>query len=210
MKDRPWWEEYKVDVPEGKAGKWEVSKFTVSEEEANHSNAMASFSFSCRGQLIFPGTYTKLTRGGTIVMSDTPSEIRDHISPISHAKGNVLIAGLGLGMVANACLCKPEVERVTVIELSPDVISLVAGHYVKKFGSKFEVVQADINEWKPPKGVRYGAVWIDIWDEISLDHLAQMSTLKKKFSRCAEWKGCWREETLKAQQRREKRNPYGW
>lgn len=204
----PYWQKHKVDIPEGTEGRYRVEKFTVSEEEASFQNARSTFSFTDRGMNIHPGTYTRLMRGGTIVMSDTPSEIRDHMAPIHHARGNVLIAGLGIGMVTSACLAKPEVDKVTVVDISPEVIHLVGDHLKGIHGDRLEIVEADIMAWKPPKGARYDVAWFDIWDDICTDNLDQMATLNRRFARRTDWKGCWKEEELKYHKRRERRS--GW
>lgn len=106
------WEKYKVDVPEGQAGDYTIARFTVSKEEEEYGKLRAVISF--RGRYVSAGTYTKLVRGDTILMSDTRDEIRDAYSIILHARGNVLINGLGLGMVARGCLINPDVHSVKV------------------------------------------------------------------------------------------------
>lgn len=177
----------RVTVPEGSQGRWVIQRFTVSSEQAKFDALRGMF----RGGRYTPeGTYTRLMRGATTVMSDTPDEMRDHYFPVRHAKGHVLINGLGLGMVLGAVLKKPDVERVTVVEVDPDVIALVAPHYAC---DRLEVIQADAYVYQPPKGVRYGAVWHDIWDNICADSLPQMTTLKRKYGRRADWQGCWGE-----------------
>jgi predicted membrane-bound spermidine synthase len=143
-------------------------------------------------------------------MSDTPSEIRDHRGAIYNARGHVLIFGLGIGMVAKAILDKPEVTKVTVVDLSPDVIKLVGPTLLAKYGDKLEIIEADALTWKPPKGVRYGAVWADIWDEISEDNLKEMSTFNRRYGRLSDWHGNWGESIAKAQRARNKRPLYGW
>src|SRR5258708_655534 len=130
------WKDYKVNVPEGKSGVWQVEKFTVSAEDEKLERLRAMISFSSRGRFVPAGTYTALKRNGEIIMSDTPDEIRDHYDAIYEAKGHVLINGLGLGVYLQAVLNKPEVEHVTVIELSDDVLKLVAPHYQAKYGDR--------------------------------------------------------------------------
>jgi len=186
-----------VDVPCGTDGKWRIEKMTVDRD----GSAMSFITGHGRG--VPPGEYTALYRGGdpsakssfsrgVLVMSDTPDELRDHIEPVNKAKGgHVLIAGLGIGCVLQAVLDKPEVERATVIEKAPEVIRLVGPHYKKRYGDRLEIVEADIFEWQPPKGVRYSVAWFDIWDDICSDNLDAMTKLKRKFARRAEWKGCW-------------------
>jgi hypothetical protein len=43
------------------------------------------------------------------------------------------------------------------------------------------------------KGERYGMVWHDIWDSFCGDNLPEMTRLKRKYGRRADWQGCWGE-----------------
>ena len=192
----------KVDVPEGVSGKWAVQRFTVSKEEAQFANLRAAISSGGRAREIDPGTYTKLIYGSEIIMSDVPAEVRDHYEPVRKATGHCLVNGLGLGMVANAMLQKPEVFSVTVIEIDPDVIKLVSLHYKNKFGDKISIIEADALTWSPPKGERYGAVWHDIWPNICADNLETMKVLHKKYGRRTEWQGSWCRAECEYQNRR--------
>jgi hypothetical protein len=171
-------------IPEGKSGDWTIEKFTV------EPNVFQGF----RPRFVPPGEYLRLKRRGTVVMSDTPDEIRDHRYAISEAKGHVLIAGLGIGMVAKACLDKPEVTKVTVVEKSEDVIALTGPTLMAMYGDRLEIVHADIFEYKAPKGVTYGMAWFDIWDDICVDNLPEMQKLHRKFGKNAAWKGSWARE----------------
>ena len=143
-----------------------------------------------RRREVAPGTYTRLVheRRG-VVMSDTPAERRDHVEFVVRAKGHVLINGLGLGMCLAAVLARPEVVRATVVEADPDVVALVGPHYAGD--PRVEIVRADAYEYRPPKGVRYGAVWHDIWDTITSENLPGMTRLHRKYGRRAEWQGSW-------------------
>lgn len=189
----------KVTVPEGKSGNWHIERFEVDQHGA--------FMESLTGRPIRPGVYTRLMHGRTVVMSDTPAEMRDHYAAVRAASGVVLINGLGLGMVANACLAKPSVDRVIVIELSPDVISLVAPHYAEIYGARFEVVNASAFDYKPTEPA-YGAVWHDIWNDLCADNLPEMTRLKRKYARRANWQGCWGEHEIRAYARRQRRAWY--
>ena len=192
----------KVDVPIGKSGEWEISRFRVDESDVALHNLRAMVKPGCR--TISPGVYTKLTRSGCIVMSDTPAELSDHWEPARRAKdnmmdqpldyhvaNNILINGLGLGVVAQSVLDEPTVDHVTVIEKSSDVIALVGLHYTRKYGDKLTIVCADALEWKPPKGQRYRVVWHDIWDDICADNLPEMHRLHRKYGKRCDWQGSW-------------------
>jgi len=166
-------------VPEGKSGDWKVEKFTVSEEEARFNNARAMFSFSSRGRFIEAGEYTRLMKENTVVMSDTPAELDDHRWFISHAHGNVLINGLGLGVVVQGLLVNNhKVERIVVNEISKDVIDLVAPNFQYE---RLTINHADAFTWKPSNGIRFNAVWHDIWNYICETNLKDMKRLHKRY-----------------------------
>jgi len=202
-----YYDSYKVDVPEGKSGAWEVKRFEISEKESE----MASLRAMCNGSRghVAPGSYTRLTRNGNVIMSDTRDEIRDHMGCIRVARGEVLIHGLGIGMVLQAVAHKDEVTHVTVIERSDDVIKLVWPHYQQRFDDKVSLIQADTMEWKPPKGKRWDVVWFDIWDYMCVDNLNEMATLHRRYGRRATWKGSWGREYILRQRQKSTRH-YGW
>jgi hypothetical protein len=178
----------RADLPEGRSGAWAVEKFSVTEDDIKIHNLRCMFQPGMGGRGLTPGNYTKLTRHGNIIMSDTPAEMRDLWPLYSPARGFVLINGLGLGMAVKAVLSKPEVEHVTVIERSPDVLALVAPHYRSK---RCDIIEADAFAWQPSKGSRYSAVWHDIWDDICTDNLEGMKRLHRKYGRRADWQGSW-------------------
>jgi len=192
-----WHEKYKVDVPEGRSGKWSIERVEVSQKDSEAAGLRAMFQAGERGRLP-PGTYTQLHRGRALIMSDTPDEIRDHLDPMRRAKGDVLIAGLGIGMVLHGVAQREDVDSVTVIEKSEDVIALVREHYeAKPYGHKITIIQADIFDWKPPKGQTWDYAWFDIWDVLCVDNLKEMTKLHRKFARRAEKKGSWGKEFLR-------------
>lgn len=183
----------KVDVPEGESGDWKIERFTVTDDDISIHNIRCSFKAGMGGRTMKAGTYTKLTRNGRTIMSDTPAEINDHTYFLPRAKDHVLVNGLGLGWIVEALLRKKEVKTITVIEKSEDVINLVKQHYYDKCPKDkyLIIVHADAFEYKPQKGQRYGAVWHDIWDNICGDNLEDMKKLHRKYGRRTDWQGSW-------------------
>ena len=184
---------FETDIPEGQSGQWKVERFTVSQEEAKSYNLVAQIQ-AMQGRPfrpIEPGNYVRLKRGEQVVMTNTPSELEDLEFWPSKVTGQVLINGLGLGIVAEMALQKPEVVCVTVIEIDKDVIKLVYPYLQKKYGDKIEFHWADAFGWNPPRGVRYNVVWHDIWDNICSDNLEGMKKLKRKYAKRADWQGVW-------------------
>jgi len=190
----------KVDLPEMKQGAWKIDHFTVTGKEFQSFN---------RGRYVPPGTYTRLTRGGTLVMSDTPDEMRDHLPIVQHAIGSVLINGLGLGMVLKNILLKDIVTDVTIVEIDRDLIGMVGPYYLFK-DSRVSIVCADALTFKPPKGKRYNAVWHDIWDDICIDNLEEMKYLHRKYGRRTDWQGSWCRGICEQQMKKEQKMFGGW
>lgn len=182
---------YKCEIPPGEKGVWKVRKFVVTEEDEKYERMRSIWSFGSRGRYVPAGNYTKLMRGGALVMSDTPDELSDSFPLLYNASGDVLINGLGLGITVDLTFMVPDVETITVIEIEEDVIELVGLHLLKKYGTRLSIIQADALTWKAPKGKRYGAVWHDIWDAICSDNLPEMHTLHRKYGRRADWQGSW-------------------
>ena len=180
-----------VSLMPGTKGSWTIKQMVKEESFMDTIELMKT------GRYVPPGKYTMLYRDRTLVMSDTPDEKRDHMDFVRKAQGNILIAGLGLGMVLQACLLKPEVTQVTVIEISQDLIDLVKPHYDRMFPcGKFAVICADIFDWKPPKNERYNCAWFDIWDDLCPDSLSEMAKLHRKFGKRVDWQGSWGKEFI--------------
>jgi len=177
-----------VKVPDGQSGVWSVETFVVDEEGARLANLRAAFR---SGRYINTGTYKRLCRGSVIVMSNTPAEISDHLGFIWKAQKveNVLINGLGLGVALSEILKSSVVKRVDVVEISEDVIKLVAPTF--QSDKRVNIIHADAFEYKPESGVRYGAVWHDVWDYITWDNLEGMKKLHRKYGRRCDWQGSW-------------------
>lgn len=191
-----------VAVPEGAKGPWTISKFVV------EKNCLENLRLALDGRAAMPGEYTKLTcKGRGVVMSDTTAERRDHYPFVTAAKGHCLINGLGLGMCLAAALKKDEVDFVTVVEIDQDVIDLVWPTYK---GLRCEVVRSSAFDYQPPKGVRYGAVWHDIWDNICQDNFEEMKRLHRKYGRRTDWQGSWGRPQIERMNREERRNPWRW
>lgn len=192
----------KVNIPEGESGPWRVEKFTVNAEEAAAYNLRCAINWPRMSNMsIEPGSYTKLTCNGETVMSDTPFEMRSHRVFVERAEGRVLIAGLGLGMVTAAVALKPNVTQVTVLEISTDVIELVAPH-LPHLEDKVIVLYRDAFSWNPGRmrssnwqkdenGHYFECCWHDIWNHISADNLPEMHKLTRRYCHWTKWQGCW-------------------
>lgn len=84
-----------------------------------------------------------------IWMSVTPHEINTMKDAVKNAHGKVVTLGLGLGYYVYMVLLKEDVEKITVIERDPKVISLFKKHLLPFFPhqEKINIVEADAIEY---------------------------------------------------------------
>lgn len=193
-----------VDLPEGQIGDWAVERFTVEAADA----ALYNISAAASGRRTMrPGVYTRLRRGSTVVMSDTHAERRDHAPVVLRASGDVLVTGLGIGMVTAALLARPAVRRVAVVERSAEVLTLVGPTLAARYPGRLDLYHADAYDWRPPAGARWDLAWHDIWDDISVTNLREMTRLRRRFARRvpAGHQFCWAEDDCRAHGRRDRR-----
>lgn len=180
-----------------------VSHMTVSE----HESRMSAF----HGGLAYcpEGTYAVLSIRGRTVMSDTRMERLTNSTAVREARGNVLIAGFGLGMILTAILKKPNVSHVTVVEVNADVLAAVQPQIERFVGernaAKLTTHVADIHQWRPAaSGRQFDTIYFDIWTDISTDQLDEMTTLRRTFARylrAGGWAGCWKQDHLRSLKR---------
>jgi len=151
-----------LEIPEGESGDYRISRFVITEEKAERYNFRNAIRFQS-GRDVRPGEYTALHHKGSLLMSDTDAERLDHFDFYRNCFGEVLITGLGLGLITAACASKSRVHGVTVIEKAQEVIDLVAPTLLSQF-KDLTIVHADAFTWKPNgTSSRFNAVWHDIW-----------------------------------------------
>lgn len=126
--------------------------------------------------------FPAILENGIEWMTITPNEVETMREPIAKSRGKVLTLGLGLGYFAFHASEKPEVERVTVVERSRDVIEIFKTYLLPQFphADKIEIVEADaflyMQKELPRRGFDY--VFADLWHDAS-DGLEMYRKLKK-------------------------------
>lgn len=148
------------------------------------------------------GEYVSLTYNGRCIMSNTPMECRTNAHFVTWAHGDVLIGGLGMGMIVVSIQDKPDVKSITIVEKCQDVISLMENQPNIKFSDKVKIICGDVFAWKPPKGQKFDCIYMDIWPYINEDvYREEMVPLKRKYAHYLKPKGespdrfntCWAE-----------------
>ncbi len=142
-------------------------------------------------------------KGNRCIMSNTPMEEHTNKEFIEKAHGDVLIAGLGIGMIILPLQDKENVKSITIIEKSKDIIDMIASQI--KFYDNVSIINDDIFTYKPINR-KYDCIYIDIWNYINSDiYNEEMKPLKNKYRRYLKLKkespnrfiSCWAEKQAK-------------
>jgi len=134
----------KVNIPEGSSGDFRIEKIKTDHYCGSDEPL---------------DTYTVLFNPHHNIMQDTTREYREHEEFLDDAYGDILVAGLGLGMIHQSLIDNPNVNSVTIIEKYQEVIDLVWEHCPKD--ENFRLVHADIYEWTPDS--KWDVGWFDSW-----------------------------------------------
>lgn len=164
----------------GRPGSFYIQHRVCTEQDSRLSALGGGLSY------VPPGTYCGLKRASKyneswdeIWMSDTRMERISNRTALAEATGDVLIVGLGLGMLPVALCKKKEVRMVTVLELEPDVIRLVEPHIRHP---KLRVILADGTQ-PPLHGRHFDYTWLDIWPNICSDNWTSMKPMLAAYRR---------------------------
>lgn len=190
-------------LKERKGKDFEITRRIASKKDVEHEKMSAMFSGTSGDFYDFKeGTYTRLIEKGclgNIVMSDTPMEIRTNMDFLYQAHGNILIGGLGLGIILKILEKMDNIKSVTVIEKNQEIIDLVLDQL--NLPDNFKVIQSDIFEYKPTE--KFDTIYFDIWTNICGDNWDEMKKLRKQFKPSLDltkkdwWIGSWRQEDCK-------------
>lgn len=108
---------------------------------------------------------------GRIWMTVTPNEIETMKTPIERAHGNVLTFGLGLGYYAYMVSQKSEVDHVTIVDCSEEIISLFTTYLLPQFPNKekINIIHSDAFEYAKTHYActTYDYVFTDLWHDVS-------------------------------------------
>lgn len=204
---KPW--EGVVKIPAGKVGDYEIMHFTRPAGEVERANLRTAF---CGGQadppLVFDHEtkWHRLSYSGGTWMTDLPIEQIQHdkeLEPVLRDGGSVLVGGLGVGYAANVLAACELIERIVIVEISPEVISLVGPHLIDPEG-KIEIVNADLFEFlkKNNEDTQEQFDWgfYDIWQSDSEGTFHQTVCPLRDLSQ--DWIGeviCWNENVMRGQ-----------
>ena len=154
-------------IPDGESGDYKVEQCTTTTGEPSWLNYVNYRNISEGDYTVL---YRKFGESWLNIMQDTQQEYGEHDWLVERMSGDVLLGGLGIGMIHIPLLDSDDVTSVTIVEKEQDVIDLVWEHCARD--ERFSIVHADINTWTPPEEVdedgnpietRWDVVWMDTW-----------------------------------------------
>lgn len=164
-----------IKLPDGAKGKWTF--------ETHVCKAYEAFVYDdpliCDDGRILPriGFFDKaypfpaVLENGREWMTLMPNETNTTKNAVNLSEGKVLTYGLGLGYFAYMASIKDNVESVTVVERSRDVIELFRNYILPQFShpEKIVIVESDAFEFaeKEMQKGGYNTVFTDIWHDPS-------------------------------------------
>lgn len=152
-----------------------MSSGNVSVDIMNYTTKTIGFMESISG--IKKEKYARLKINGSCMMSETPMEHRTNYRFILNAYGDILIGGLGIGMIILPIQDSPNVKSITVIEKNLDVIKCI--QHQLPFNDKVKIINEDVFDYKPER--KYDCIYMDIWAYVNKDIYEEMKKLKRKY-----------------------------
>jgi hypothetical protein len=160
-KNKPWWHEYKSDIPAKEEGMWKIRRGKAAPVSRDFPPTRKTPADEVHTALMNYVDYEWKT-----VMADSVIEIADNLPFVSKAYGKVLITGLGLGIVPHMLMEKPNVDEILIVEKTPEVVDMVAPYLPN---GDITVVLSDAFTYTPRQ--KFDCAWHDIWTTIG-DYMA--------------------------------------
>jgi hypothetical protein len=116
-------------------------------------------------------SFPAILENGNEWMTLTPVDLDTCEDAIREARGKVVTFGLGLGYYAYMAAMKENVESVTVVELSEDVIRLFKKHILPQMPCRDKIKIVNMDAFKYAEeimpGEEYDLAFVDTWRDAS-------------------------------------------
>lgn len=181
-----------ISIPNKKIGAWELKEesyapyelFVMADMDKKKDGRIIPQLGFFKERFVFP-VVLQANREWMLI---TPNEIETMKEAISHASGNVLTSGLGLGYFAYMCSEKENVQSITIVEKDEEVISLFESVILNQFPhrEKIKIIQDDLFYYLKTTAhlnqIHY--VFWDLWHDVQdgLPMYRRLKEIEKQFS----------------------------
>jgi len=123
-----------------------------------------------------------LNGDGELVMSNSNSMLRHYKPYLDSSNGEVLMSGLGLGIILLPLLLDNRVTKIDIVEKDIDIIDYVYVKRLKKLdiNNKLNIINDDIFTFKTTN--TYDYILLDTWVTPNETSISEANTLKLKFT----------------------------
>jgi spermidine synthase len=129
------------------------------------------------------------------MMSNHESETKTNQKFLDVAKGDVLIFGLGIGLIVFPLLQEKDIKSITIIEIDSGLIDMISPIIKERdIHSKVEIINCDAFEYHNLINKNYDTIYFDIWaiiDEKAFSEMDQLENLYKKNLKEDGWIDSW-------------------
>jgi spermidine synthase len=135
-----------------------------------------------------------------VMMSNHESETISNQKFLNNANGDILIFGLGIGLIIFPLLNDDSIKSITIVEIDSGLIDLVEP-IVKKYDikNKLSVINCDAFDYYKICKSKYDTIYFDIWAIIDNFAFSEMKLLKnnyRPFLKENGWIDSWRSEEI--------------
>lgn len=188
--------------------RFKIDLFELTPDEVKREKFRSALDGNYETRGLIPGKYVRLydKEKHQIVMTNTWMEDYTNEVFVRVAKGDVLIGGLGLGLIVQLIQNKKDITSITIIEPHQEIIDFVTKTI--PFNEKVKIIQGDVFTFAPES--KYDVIYFDIWNTIGSDNYPEMKKLHAKYRKFRKegknsWMSSWRIEYCKQLYLEEKR-----
>ena len=155
------WHTPATDYPISKAGNYRIHRDKYTRGKYKYWGLDGYLTFTVDKALPITTLQQRRNRHWYSWMVDDPPQQRAMEIYAAHAEGRVLVAGLGLGLYLHELAKNSDVEKVTVVEISSEVVELITPFLPSLPG--LTIVREDFYEFLNTSQEQWDTILIDLW-----------------------------------------------
>jgi len=183
-------------------GQYTIKKNRISQIAIDSINEHSEF-FPYKQYLRTDKDYVSLIKNvdGKAMMSDLETETITNQKFLDNVKGDVLIFGLGLGLIVFPILLDESIRTIDIVEIDTGLIEYVGNIIKKEYKfDKVNIINADLRDYHNVISKNYDTIYFDIWEFVGETEIEEINQLHKTylpFLNKNGWMDSWRSEKMK-------------